>query len=168
MNGKQITPFCSEAIGIVSHRFSLVLFKIACKICRCFCFCLGKPTAVCMQTFRHATPHLEIPKEILVWNPSIKKAKAEACNSSRKCSPAAGEPCYHVCVICRTRLATPAAGQCSKAGDRGPWVSHCALAARPLWDLGNHCSSLPQLPHQRIKKVTLLISCESSFLLLIM
>lgn len=142
MNGKQITPFYSlRQLASVSHRFSLVLFKIACKLCRCFCFCLGKPIAVCMQTFRRATPRLEIPKKIWVWNPAIQKAKAEACNSSSKCSAVAGEQCYHVCVIRRTRLATPAARQ--SAGDPGPWVSHYALAARPLRDLGNHYSSAP-------------------------
>lgn len=68
-----------------------------------------------------------------------------------------------VWAACSTGTAFPAAGHRARA----PRVSHWALAAHPLQDLGNHCPSMAWLLGKN-KKVILIISYKSLFLLLIM
>lgn len=164
MNGNQITLFSLRKSASVLHRLVSRLFKGAHKICRCFCFCLAKLNTVCMQTFTSAILKLEIPKKIWLWNLSIEEAKAEAYSTSGSWGAVAGEmlPCAR--AVCRTRSAMPAARQ--STGGQRLLVSPCTLAAHPLWEPTNHCTSLLLLPHVRIRRY--LISCESSFLLLIM
>lgn len=148
MNGKQITPFYSLRQSVsVSHGFSLGLFKGARKICRCSCFCLAKLITVCMQTFRCATPKLEISKKIWFWNLLQYWWKPRCCGRWAVST--------WVCAICRTRSVTPAARQ--STGGWRPQVSHWVLTACHLQDPENHCTSLPWLPHLRIKKLSYLL-----------
>lgn len=158
MNGKQIIPFYSlKQSASVSHgaTFSLGLFKGAPRICRCSCFCLAKPSTVCLQTFRCATRKIEIPKKICPWNPSVKKAKAGACNTSGNGGAASGERLLHACATCRGRSAR------QSAGGQGPWgLFGCSSPAGPSESLQLSALASPF----KNKEVIILISWESSFL----
>lgn len=169
--GNKWLPCLSRAVGptlalagtLQAHQYQLQMLLLS--VCKAS---TARSILMCSSQTRN-------PQENLAPQPSSEKAKlaiqlgtevlqllSSAWCASLGCwQDRVSIPCQHPLQQGRMGSASPAAGH------RAPRVSHWALAAHPLQDLGNHCPSLAWLLGKN-KKRSYLSSMNPFFSLLIM